>query len=98
VVESGQRRTRQGDVERHGGIARCDYVVRHDGQDDRAIGSGQLVAAVDASHLVAVSFFEEPSERSRRPVRSTHDVHASGDDPWRDAPPPTRSPKPRPPW
>jgi uncharacterized protein YndB with AHSA1/START domain len=102
VVESGQRRTRQGDVERHGGIARCDYVVRNEnGVDDRPVGSGQLVAAVDAAHLTAVSFFEAPSEPGRRSLRPGHAVQAvpaSGEDPWRDAPPPSPSPKPRHEW
>jgi uncharacterized protein YndB with AHSA1/START domain len=96
VVESGQRRTRVGPVERHGGIARCDYVVRNEkAGDDQAVGGGQLVAAVDATHLTAVSWFEGNGDRSGRPV---HAAHAAGDDPWRDAPPPSRPLRPRHEW
>jgi uncharacterized protein YndB with AHSA1/START domain len=96
VVESGQRRTRVGPVERHGGIARCDYVVRNEkGVDDRPVGRGQLVAAVDATHLTAVSFFEDRGDAIGRPA---HAAQVAGDDPWRDAPPPSRLPRPRRDW
>jgi uncharacterized protein YndB with AHSA1/START domain len=82
LIERGQRRTRVGPIDRRGGLVRCRYAVRRADADDSTPPQdvGEMIAAIDAGKLTAVSFFEVlPGRASGAPA-------GADADPWRDAP------------
>lgn len=94
LIESGQRRTREGPIDRRGGLIRCRYVVRRVDADDNElpIDAGDLVAAIDAQKLTAVSLFEVlPGPATAAPA-------GVAGDPWRGAPSPEPVARPRRGW
>jgi uncharacterized protein YndB with AHSA1/START domain len=93
LIEGGKRRVRIGPIDRRGGLIKCTYALRRADADDSEpdLDRGELVAAIDARKLTAISFFEaRPGATSAAP--------GAADDPWRDAPSPGRVARPRRGW
>jgi uncharacterized protein YndB with AHSA1/START domain len=99
LIEAGLRKARVGPIDRRGGLIRCRFAVRRADDDDLAppVDLGDLVVAIDAQKLTAVSFFDVlPATASANPAPAAPaDADAN---PWRDAPSTAPAARPRRGW